>query len=170
MPEMFFRLGVLASPQTGLTTQPLRGRPGGNRTPNLRIWNPLLCQLSYWPITSVSRPSPNRQRRQSRTRHRGGSAQFGGATNRTSQSHRLLDDFCYNASANSSATLTDSEAQTFFHSDRSNQSGNEVQVVTWHYHLYASRKLNGTCYVSRTEVELRTVAYEEWCVADTFVL
>jgi hypothetical protein len=27
------------------------GRPGGNRTPNLRFWRPLLCQLSYWPVT-----------------------------------------------------------------------------------------------------------------------
>src|SRR5207245_925813 len=26
-----------------------RGRPGGNRTPNLRFWRPPLCQLSYWP-------------------------------------------------------------------------------------------------------------------------
>src|SRR6476646_7768623 len=25
------------------------GRPGGNRTPNLRFWRPPLCQLSYWP-------------------------------------------------------------------------------------------------------------------------
>ena len=25
------------------------GRPGGNRTPNLRFWRPLLYQLSYWP-------------------------------------------------------------------------------------------------------------------------
>ena len=25
------------------------GRPGGNRTPNLRFWRPSLCQLSYWP-------------------------------------------------------------------------------------------------------------------------
>src|SRR5690606_11667496 len=27
------------------------GRPGGNRTPNLRFWRPPLCQLSYWPST-----------------------------------------------------------------------------------------------------------------------
>ena len=26
------------------------GRPGGNRTPNLRFWRPPLCQLSYWPV------------------------------------------------------------------------------------------------------------------------
>ena len=26
------------------------GRPGGNRTPNLRFWRPPLCQLSYWPF------------------------------------------------------------------------------------------------------------------------
>ena len=25
------------------------GRPGGTRTPNRRIWNPLLYQLRYWP-------------------------------------------------------------------------------------------------------------------------
>src|SRR6185312_6627508 len=24
------------------------GTPGGTRTPNLRFWRPLLCQLSYW--------------------------------------------------------------------------------------------------------------------------
>src|SRR5687767_13851130 len=28
---------------------PIRyGTPGGTRTPNLRFWRPLLCQLSYW--------------------------------------------------------------------------------------------------------------------------
>lgn len=30
--------------------QALDGRPGGNRTPNLRFWRPPLCQLSYWPV------------------------------------------------------------------------------------------------------------------------
>ncbi len=29
---------------------PSIGRPGGNRTPNLRFWRPPLCQLSYWPV------------------------------------------------------------------------------------------------------------------------
>ncbi len=33
---------------------PFNGRPGGNRTPNLRFWRPLLCQLSYWPINNYS--------------------------------------------------------------------------------------------------------------------
>src|SRR2546430_4482801 len=28
------------------------GRPGGNRTPNPRLWRPVLCQLSYWPSLS----------------------------------------------------------------------------------------------------------------------
>src|SRR5690606_17615631 len=32
------------------------GRPGGNRTPNLRFWRPPLCQLSYWPKTKSGRP------------------------------------------------------------------------------------------------------------------
>src|SRR5580704_9555089 len=29
------------------------GRPGGNRTPNLRFWRPPLCQLSYWPALQL---------------------------------------------------------------------------------------------------------------------
>lgn len=28
----------------------LSGTPGGTRTPNLRFWRPLLCQLSYWRV------------------------------------------------------------------------------------------------------------------------
>ena len=48
------------------------GRPGGTRTPNRRIWSPVLYQLSHWPsrgtsplatspgysITSVTTPAP----------------------------------------------------------------------------------------------------------------
>ena len=33
----------------GTTTLKNTGRPGGDRTPNLRFWRPPLCQLSYWP-------------------------------------------------------------------------------------------------------------------------
>ncbi len=46
------RFAVLDVPVFALKflSQPLSaGRPGGNRTPNLRFWRPLLCQLSYWP-------------------------------------------------------------------------------------------------------------------------
>ena len=30
------------------------GTPGGTRTPNLRFWRPLLCQLSYWRVSGTS--------------------------------------------------------------------------------------------------------------------
>src|SRR5262245_7781259 len=30
----------------------LSGRPGGIRTPNTRIWRPLLYRWSYWPKTA----------------------------------------------------------------------------------------------------------------------
>src|SRR5690606_1337489 len=33
----------------------LDGTPGGTRTPNLRFWRPLLCQLSYWRIFELCR-------------------------------------------------------------------------------------------------------------------
>ena len=38
------------------------GRPGGNRTPNLRFWRPLLCQLSYWPLKSLPHLRANQHR------------------------------------------------------------------------------------------------------------
>ena len=42
---------------------PRAGRPGGNRTPNLRFWRPPLCQLSYWPVNATSKSSTPRRRR-----------------------------------------------------------------------------------------------------------
>jgi hypothetical protein len=33
-----------------LRTSDPNGTPGGTRTPNLRFWRPLLCQLSYWRV------------------------------------------------------------------------------------------------------------------------
>ena len=33
----------------------LSGTPGGTRTPNLRFWRPLLCQLSYWRVVRFPR-------------------------------------------------------------------------------------------------------------------
>src|SRR5207244_13534857 len=43
---------VVVSAIFDLFVYPYRcGRPGGNRTPNPRFWRPVLCQLSYWPIS-----------------------------------------------------------------------------------------------------------------------
>ncbi len=39
---------------TGTLSECSAGRPGGTRTPNLRFWRPLLCQLSYWPFITAS--------------------------------------------------------------------------------------------------------------------
>src|SRR5215469_15629588 len=39
---------------SNLTSGRLSGRPGGNRTPNLRFWRPPLCQLSYWPVPKTT--------------------------------------------------------------------------------------------------------------------
>src|SRR5690606_11381197 len=40
---------------------------------------------------------------------------------------------------------------------------------TWHYHFYAFWQFTCTSYVSSTEVELWTVAFEEWRVTTTFI-
>ena len=53
-----FALSAPVAPST-LISSVMRtdGRPGGNRTPNLRFWRPPLCQLSYWP-TFTGEKSP----------------------------------------------------------------------------------------------------------------
>merc|ERR1712000_629103 len=45
---------------------------------------------------------------------------------------------------------------------------NHLNVVARHYHFNAFRQLTSTCYVSGTEVELGTVAFEERRVTTTF--
>ena len=45
-----------------------------------------------------------------------------------------------------------------------------LDVVSRHYHLYALRQLNNTCYVRRSEVELRSVAVEERCMPSALFL
>src|SRR5690606_3987916 len=124
------------------------GRPGGNRTPNLRFWRPSLCQLSYWPKKSQ--------------------ADYYAGLNKTDQ--RLFDDLGNHAGTNGTTTFANCEAQTFFHGDRSNQGDNHFDVVARHYHFYAFRQFAVTGHVSGTEVELRTVAFEERSVTSAFFL
>ena len=81
----------------------------------------------------------------------------------------LFYNLSYNAGANSTATFTDSETQTFVHRDWSDQSYSQSDVITWHYHFYAVWQFNCTSYVSSTEVELWTVTFEEWSVTTTFI-
>lgn len=45
--ELFRRF--LETPDEMEAPSTVMGRGGGIRTPGLRIWNPLLCQLSYAP-------------------------------------------------------------------------------------------------------------------------
>src|SRR5690606_39740743 len=73
----------------------------------------------------------------------------------------LGDDASHNAGADGTATFADSEAQAFFHSDRSDQGHFHRYVVTRQNHFLVSRQLDRASHVSRTEVELRTVALEE---------
>src|SRR5262245_52052336 len=42
---------VFSVPRTSILPT---GTPGGTRTPNLRFWRPLLCQLSYWRVDQFS--------------------------------------------------------------------------------------------------------------------
>src|SRR5471030_1077053 len=81
---------------------------------------------------------------------------------------RLSDNFSNNASTYGTATFTDCETQTVIHRDWVNQGNNHVHVIARHYHLYAFWQFDGTGHVSCTEVELWTVAFEEWSMTTTF--
>ena len=68
------------------------------------------------------------------------------------------------------AAFTNSEAQTFFHSNRSNQLNVHTDVVAGHNHFNAFRQFDRAGNVSCTEVELRTIALEERCMTAAFFL
>src|SRR6476469_6440155 len=55
------------------------GTPGGTRTPNLRFWRPLLCQLSYWRIV-FSGKGDGGSRRLRRFQPRSGEPERAGVT------------------------------------------------------------------------------------------
>src|SRR5690606_29176216 len=98
------------------------GRPGGNRTPNLRFWRPLLYQLSYWPkLCCPAGPA--------RPAH--GSDRYPAAA---PAEQRSFDDFRHHAGAHRAAAFPDRKAQSVVHRNRADQRHFHVDVVTRHHH------------------------------------
>ncbi len=74
---------------------------------------------------------------------------------------RLAEDLGNDAGANRSAAFADSETQTFFDSDRGDEFDFHRDVVAGHNHFNVRGEFDGAGNVSRSEVELRTIAVEE---------
>src|SRR5256885_15950719 len=70
----------------------------------------------------------------------------------------LADRSC----AHRASTFADSEPQTFFHGDGRNQLNDQRHVVSGHHHLRAARQLGHAGHIRRPEIELWTIALEEW--------
>src|SRR5690606_2439101 len=133
------------------------GRPGGTRTPNLRFWRPLLCQLSYWP----KRLPPQA----AHTIPDAGTTRVAPASRCT-----LLDDLRHHAGADRAAALADCKAQTLFHGNRRNQRHRQLHVVARHHHLHTLRQLARAGHVRGPEVKLRPVTLEERRVSTALLL
>ena len=133
-----------------------RGRPGGNRTPNLRFWRPPLCQLSYWPFTSLnfsglgdvehvglcafgrSPYHPSCIRGETPLLH----PTFARRGELLQHSYYQclylsFNDLRHHARTHGPATLTDCKPQTIFHRDRCNQVYHHLHVISRHHHLGA---------------------------------
>src|SRR5688572_23779774 len=82
----------------------------------------------------------------------------------------LLDDLGYDASAYRTAAFANGKAQAFVHRDGGDQFHHHLDVVARHHHLDAFRQRYRTRYVGGTEVELRTVAFEERSMTAAFFL
>ena len=82
----------------------------------------------------------------------------------------LLNNFRHTTGGNRTATFTDSEAESFFHSDRSDQLDSDRGVVAGHHHFDTIAQGDGTGDVGGTEVELGTVVVEEGSVTAAFFL
>src|SRR5690606_6621394 len=74
----------------------------------------------------------------------------------------------YLTCSNSTSSFAYSESKTYVHSDRLKQFYSDRKVIARHYHFNTFRKLDCSCYVSCTYVELRTVVVMEWSVTSTF--
>src|SRR6187401_1247127 len=81
----------------------------------------------------------------------------------------LVQDFSYLSGANCTATFTDSETKTFFHSDGIDKGCFKSNVVSWHNHFNTFWQLNITSYVCCTEIELWAITVEKRCVTTTFI-
>ena len=88
----------------------------------------------------------------------------------SSRHHSLLNNLTDNASANSSATLTDVESQSLFHGDGSDKLNIKSGIVTRHNHLSSLLELQIAGDISSAEEKLRSVVGEEGGVAATLVL
>src|SRR5688572_4174417 len=134
------------------------GRPGGNRTPNLRFWRPPLCQLSYWPVVTRVRLI------------QGLAPHFQTGSAEADLVRYLLQYLRDDSGAYGTTTLADGEAQALFHRDRVDQLHRHFDVVTRHHHLGVARQLDRPGHVGRAKVELRAITLEERRVSSTLFL
>src|SRR5436190_10765643 len=86
----------------------------------------------------------------------------------TDHNFSLFNNFGHSTGTDRSSTLSDREAEAFFHCDRSNELDLHLDIVARHDHLDACRKVCNSCHVSCTEVELRAVARKERCMSSAF--
>ena len=81
---------------------------------------------------------------------------------------KLVDDFGNNAGTNCSTAFTDSEAEVFVDSDRSDELNCDCKVIAGASHFNVSIECDCTCNVCCSEVELRSVTCEEGFLTAAF--
>ena len=82
----------------------------------------------------------------------------------------VFEDLCDLTRTYSTTTLADSETKALVQSYCVDELNLDLYVVTRHYHLNSLWKLDLTCTVHSTEVELRTILVAERCVTTTLFL
>ena len=82
----------------------------------------------------------------------------------------VFEDLCDLARTYCTTTLADSETKALVQSNCVDELNLDLYVVTRHYHLNSLRKLDLTCAVHSTEVELRTILVAERSVTSTLFL
>src|SRR6185312_2677049 len=152
------------------------GRPGGNRTPNLRFWRPPLCQLSYWPSSLAKiafgdfretlHISPPARERPGQALHCCRRV----APERNTSLNYLFQDLGDNTGADRAAALADRKAQPLLHRDRADQLHVHLDVVPGHDHLRPRGQLNRSRHVRRAKVKLRPIPLEERRVPPALLL
>ena len=82
----------------------------------------------------------------------------------------VFEDLCDLTRTYCTTALADSETKTLVQSYCVDELNLDLYVVTRHYHLNSLWKLDLTCTVHSTEIELRTILVTEWSVTTTLFL
>ena len=81
----------------------------------------------------------------------------------------LLNNLGYHAGPDGPTTFSNRKAQSLVHSNRTNQFGNHIYIISRHYHFNSFWKLNAARDICSAKVKLWTITLKKWRMSATLI-